>query len=50
MESGKGIKMKTKNEIERRVATEQDVFALEVLMWVLEPTDCPFCNSPKKKE
>ena len=50
MESGKGIKMKTKNEIERRVATEQDVFALEVLMWVLEPTVCPFCNSPKKKE
>tara|TARA_R110000824_G_scaffold32561_1_gene105029 strand:+ start:4470 stop:5096 length:627 start_codon:yes stop_codon:yes gene_type:complete len=42
--------MKTRIDIERRLAREQDAFAIETLRWVLESNDCPFCDSPNMKE
>tara|TARA_R100000008_G_scaffold980_2_gene824 strand:+ start:8053 stop:8673 length:621 start_codon:yes stop_codon:yes gene_type:complete len=41
--------MKTKTEIQKRLATENDAFAIEVLRWVLDG-GCLFCDHKKCKE
>ena len=42
--------MKSRIEIEKRLAHEQDAFAIEVLRWVMEPNDCPFCDFGRRKD
>tara|TARA_R100001463_G_scaffold105302_2_gene159793 strand:+ start:1064 stop:1684 length:621 start_codon:yes stop_codon:yes gene_type:complete len=37
--------MKTRRQIESRIATETDDGVVEGLMWVLESPDCPMCSN-----
>lgn len=41
--------MKSKSEIQKRLAAENDAFAIEVLRWVLDG-GCPFCEHRERKE
>jgi hypothetical protein len=40
--------MKTRRQIETRLATETDDGVAEGLMWVLESPDCPMCRHPDR--
>tara|TARA_R100000234_G_scaffold120036_2_gene104998 strand:+ start:368 stop:994 length:627 start_codon:yes stop_codon:yes gene_type:complete len=42
--------MKSRIEIEKRLAETNDAFVIEVLRWVLESPDCLLCDHPKKRE
>ena len=41
--------MKAKSEIQKRLLSENDAFAIEVLRWVLDG-GCAFCEHKDRKE
>ena len=41
--------MRSKREVQTRLASENDAFAIEVLRWVLAG-GCPMCEHPNKKD
>lgn len=42
--------MRTRNEIEQRLASEGNALTIETLRWVLNTPDCPMCGIANRKE
>ena len=42
--------MRSRKEIEHRLLTEDNAMVIDILRWVIESTNCPFCSHPQRKD
>ena len=42
--------MRSRKEIEHRLLTEDNAMVIDILRWVIESPNCPFCSHPQRKD